>query len=399
MVASLLSPRMVVLNLLAATEGGQVTRARHFLQLLRRYDADTPFLVLKARGSLPFCESTEGIEVREVELPGQGLPRAGRRMLWENRVLPKLMAPRARRVYLTFSHYLPVTFPAQAVSVVGVSNLAPFSQEAMAAEPRLLGRMKLRALSRTVISSARRATAVIALSDTCKRVLVNRGVASEKIHVVPNGVTPVIPGQHADTRLLNVLGLREGYVLCVSHFHRYKNFSTLVEAYSLLTPAFRAAFPLVIVGKPLDADCFADVQRQIRASGLEECIRLIPGVEHGAVLSLYAHAALFVFPSLVENCPNILLEAMASGLPVLAGRIAPMPEFGGDAARYFEPLSALDMARAIEEVACDAALRASMRESSLRQTEKFTWDNFTARVVQIYREAGPIALSADRTGP
>jgi glycosyltransferase involved in cell wall biosynthesis len=375
----------VLLNLLAAVEGGQITRARHFLQRLRLHDPDTPFLVLKSRGTLPFCTPVPGIDVRDVPLGTSGLSRAARRMLWENIHIPRLMSRPPGFLYLTFSHYLPSTFPPGVPSVLGVSNLAPLSSHGYEADPSLIGRAKMRMLRHTIIDSARRATAVIALSNTCKAVLEQNGVAGNKMHVVPNGVAVggLLSGQCE--RVLARLKLRAGYLLCVSHFHPYKNFLRLVQAYRLIAPSLRAAHPLVLVGKPIDTACFDAVRTAIRAAGLEYAVHIVPGLDQDDLRCIYAGAVGLVFPSLVENSPNILLEAMATGLPVMTGRVGAMLEFGGTAPAYFDPLSIVDMARAVESVLTNAALREAMRARSLAQAVKFTWDDFTHRVVSIYQ--------------
>src|SRR5258705_9042007 len=58
---------------------------------------------------------------------------------------------------------------------------------------------------------------------------------------------------------------------------------------------------------------------------------------YAELLAANHHALVTVFASEAENCPNVLLEAMAAGKPILCSRRPPMPEFGGDAVWYFEP--------------------------------------------------------------
>jgi magnesium-protoporphyrin IX monomethyl ester (oxidative) cyclase len=106
----------------------------------------------------------------------------------------------------------------------------------------------------------------------------------------------------------------------------------------------------------------------------------------GAALSgAFNFARLFVFPSLIENSPNILLEAMAHGVPVVASDVAPMPEFGGDAIGYFDAGSADSMRAAIERALEDPEPRESIARRTRAQAALFTWDRFTARVVALYR--------------
>jgi len=107
--------------------------------------------------------------------------------------------------------------------------------------------------------------------------------------------------------------------------------------------------------------------------------------ELGADSRLRISLWLFVFPSLIENSPNILLEAMAHGVPVIASAAAPMPEFGGTAIGYFDPLSVDSIRQSIEQALTDRTDRAVLASACRAQAARFTWDRFTARVVALYR--------------
>ncbi|MCX7197582.1 MAG: glycosyltransferase [Proteobacteria bacterium] len=171
----------------------------------------------------------------------------------------------------------------------------------------------------------------------------------------------------------------------MSHFYRYKNFERLVQAFAGIAPARRAGLQLVLVGKPWDADYHREVTRLAERLGVAGSTRIIPGASGVELSTLYASARLFVFPSLIENSPNILLEAMAHGVPVVASDVAPMPEFGGDAIGYFDAGSADSMRAAIEHALEDPEPHESIARRTRAQAALFTWDRFTARVVALYR--------------
>ena len=94
-----------------------------------------------------------------------------------------------------------------------------------------------------------------------------------------------------------------------------------------------------------------------------------------------------MFPSLAENSPNILLEAMACGVPVLASQIAPMPEFGQEAVRYVDPLDVESMTKEITVLLADPEARESLGQRARVQARRYTWDDFTAKVVGLYDRA------------
>jgi glycosyltransferase involved in cell wall biosynthesis len=382
-----MAPRRVVIDLLAASTGGQLTRARAFLARLRQHDARSEIWVLQENDALG--QSVQRRDMHVINLTAKpGRLRALRRMAWLNLRLRAIVTQHRIDTYLSFSHYLPRTLPHGVRSVVGVSNLAPFAQAALDAETQWWPRLRLRALRRTILSAARRADHVIALSDACRKVLTSRGVQPAKISVIPNGVE--IAG--ADTSLSAFTTVRERYslppryLLYVSHFYPYKNFIRLIEAYAQLPSALRADCALVLVGVPHDRAYFNLIGAAIARHAIAHQVRIIPGLSAAELAPLYAHAALFVFPSLIENSPNILLEAMACGAPVLAGNNEPMPEFGGAAVGYFDASDSAAMAREIAAALADEPRLARMRDASSTRARLYSWDEFTARVVSLYSD-------------
>jgi glycosyltransferase involved in cell wall biosynthesis len=331
----------------------------------------------------------EAIDFRMDGAVGPGKLRALRRMTWLNVRLAGLIRARGLDTYLSFSHFLPWTLPRDVLRVIGVANLAPFSAEAVAAEVNVLPRLRLAVLRRTIVSSARRADRVIALSRACRDILVRHGVAESRIAVIPNGVESPLPfhDEHGDA-IRARLGIGGEFLLYVSHFYRYKNFERLVEAYRGLPAELARRHPLVLVGRPYDRRYHDEIAVRCRTLPESHRATIVPGLEPAELRALYAACSLFVYPSLVENSPNILLEAMANGAPVLAGDVPPMSEFGRSAAGYFDPLSVESLRGAMAALLADPAGRQRMRGASRAEAARYSWDAFTAGVVTLYRGAG-----------
>ncbi len=383
-----MAPRTLLIDGLAAWTGGQVTRLRAFLERFRQYDTDSRLVVLEENGNAAkLCAGRTDIEFVSVgnRLPA-GYARALKRAAWQGMRLPSLARSLGASAYLSFSHDLPSRLPAGIGTIVGVSNLAPFSKEAGEAEVRLGAKLRLALLRRRILSSCGRATRVIALSETCRTILVRHGVDAAKIAVIPNGVEPPRePAREEQDAHLAAWRIRRPYLLYVSHFYRYKNFERLVAAYASLPAAVRKTYDLVLAGAPYDDGYHAQIQDLARDPGVSGQVIIVNGAKDSGLATLYLRCALFVFPSLIENSPNILLEAMAAGAPVLASSIAPMPEFGGDAVDYFDPLSQDSIAEAIQRALSDPARLARLRTRGRSRAGGYSWDSFTRRVVELYR--------------
>ena len=130
-----------------------------------------------------------------------------------------------------------------------------------------------------------------------------------------------------------------------------------------------------------------EVETLIDLLGVRGRVVIVPGLPSRDLVVFYRTASLFVFPSLVENSPNILLEAMASGAPVLASQIEPIPEFGQEAVRYVDPLDIESMTKKIAVLLTDPEARESLGQQARVQARRFTWDDFTAKVVSLYGRA------------
>jgi glycosyltransferase involved in cell wall biosynthesis len=103
----------------------------------------------------------------------------------------------------------------------------------------------------------------------------------------------------------------------------------------------------------------------------------------------YQQADAFVFASSCENLPNILIEAMAAGLPIASSNRGPMPEVLGDAGVYFDPDSPHAIADALHRLALDDQLRLALAQRAWRQVQDYSWERcaretfgFIAQVVQ-----------------
>ena len=113
-------------------------------------------------------------------------------------------------------------------------------------------------------------------------------------------------------------------------------------------------------------------------------------VPYEKIESVYRDTDIFLFPSLVESFGHPLVEAMASGLPIIASDTTVNREICGDAAVYFDPQNASDFAQSIMLVREDVELRSKLRENGLLRVRTiFDWEQHVTRLIDVFNQMEP----------
>ncbi|WP_311197548.1 glycosyltransferase family 4 protein [Rugamonas brunnea] len=237
--------------------------------------------------------------------------------------------------------------------------------------------------------AARKADHVITGSQYSVRELVECfGVDERRISVVYHGVDPCwfdAPDAADVAATLTRHGLRPGYFLTVGTLQPRKNIERLLQAYLALPPVVRAARQLVIVGAPGWRS--EELVRRIEAARQqgENVCWLSAVTEHAELRQLYAGSGAFVFPSLYEGFGLPVLEAFASGVPVVASNATSLPEACQGAALEADPLSVPEWTAAMHTIVRDEALRTRLVAAGQRRALQLTWAETARRTVAVYQ--------------
>lgn len=223
---------------------------------------------------------------------------------------------------------------------------------------------------------------VIVPSEAVKQDLVTQvGLHSTAIEVIRHGVDEdffeASPEQLGMAR--RTYGLPDDFVLFVGSMEPRKNLVRLAESHAQLPQSLQARYPLVIVGS---AGWHNDEIRTVLERSKH--VRLVGYVSRALLPAVYASASLFVFPSLYEGFGMPLLEAMASGTPVITSSISAMPEVVGDTGVTVDPYDTdalRDAMRSLLEDQKAAALHGARGRERARlftweRTAAFTWEFF-----------------------
>lgn len=176
----------------------------------------------------------------------------------------------------------------------------------------------------------------------------------------------------------------QGYSLYVGTIEPRKNLEVLLDAYALLPPTIRQQWPLVMVGyKGWRSE---QLHARIEAAVKEGWVTYLGFVEADELPLLYAGARVFVFPSLYEGFGLPLLEAMASGIPVVCSNAATLPEVTGDAAAMCDPQDVDGLSELINRALQDESWRKLAIKKGLLQAGRFSWKRCAEETAAVYKE-------------
>ena len=192
--------------------------------------------------------------------------------------------------------------------------------------------------------------------------------------------------EELSSRFRKTLGIQKPFVLFVGTLEHRKNLTTLVEAFARV--AQKADLQLVLAGRA--GYGFPEIEAAIKRQSCPERYILTGYVDDEELSLLYTLAELFAYPSRYEGFGIPLVEAMSSGLPIVASRIPSSEEVAGDAALYYDDLeddSAL--AEKILKLLGSSTLRRELGSRGRQRAGQFCWE----QVIQMYLDAYQSSLN------
>ena len=182
--------------------------------------------------------------------------------------------------------------------------------------------------------------------------------------------------------VLEKYGISTPFVLGVGTLEPRKNLRTLLEAFALLPSHLTNQFQLVLAGKPGWGT--TSLEKYLQSYGQRSSLVLTGYVSEEDLRSLYTSAEMFVFPSFYEGFGLPVLEALASGCPVIASTAPSLKEVAGSAAIFVDPKSPPEeWSRAMVRVAESAELRQSLGVAGREQARRFSWETCAQQTSEV----------------
>ncbi len=238
---------------------------------------------------------------------------------------------------------------------------------------------------RHAVSGLTRAAAILANSPCTRRDLIARfGIPEGRIHVVPLGLDPHLgpPSTPKDIAAARTaLQLPEGFLLLhVGHTVFYKNIEGILRGLEILLRRGEHVW-LIRAGALLRSS-----QRQLAQHlGVADRVVELGPMPRNQLRRLYHAADLLVHPSWYEGLGLPPLEAMASGVPVVASNRGALPETVGDAGLIVDPDVPEQLADAIQRLLHEPALQEDLRKRGFIRASQFRWETTAQQTLQVYR--------------
>ncbi len=198
---------------------------------------------------------------------------------------------------------------------------------------------------------------VIAVSESTKRDLLEvSDIPEEKITVIYEGPTGDFKPQSKEKlgKFREKYDLPEKFVLAIGGIGERRNLSRVKEVCH--------DYNLVIAGQSL------------------------PWLGIDELELLYGSARVLLYPSLYEGFGLPVLDAFACGLPVITSNVSAMPEVGGDAVTYVDPMNVEDIKKNLDLVMNDGKLREKMIEKGFERIKQFSWEKAVKETYAVYKK-------------
>lgn len=311
---------------------------------------------------------------RTVRLPGGFL----RKLMWFRRM------PREVDALLFVAPLLPLIPPKGIRSIVICQELASQKIRPQGVRETLFAFVRDRVCMPLCI---RRAEVIVAASEATRSDLRKYyGVPEQKMKVIYDGYQD-LARYAADAP--RVAEAHAPFFFFAGKVKYRKNVHGIAAAFAEFKKRTGAPAHLVIAGDYGPGEYYDRIMRSLREAGAESDVHFVGYTSGHQLYAYYKNALAVVFPSINEGFGMPIIEAMSVGTPVITSNISSMAEAAGDAALLVNPHDAGDIARAMERLYADGALREELRKKGSERAKQFSWPKAAREFLAVLKRHAP----------
>jgi glycosyltransferase involved in cell wall biosynthesis len=346
--------------------------SEHLLHHLVRQAVDDEVVVVSNR---PVDTSRPLPPAVHVATSSWGAPR----LVWMQTLAPRLL----RRLGADVVHFTNGMVPVSS----GVPTVVTIHDMSLTLYPRYHPPRRVLLNRPFVDLAARRADAIITVSDSAKADIVRLyGLSPERVHVVHEAAAPSFrPVLERDElrRVKERYGLSDRFILYVGTIEPRKNLPTLIEAFARHHKRGDLPHQLVCAGPY--GWLSGDINERVERLNIGRAVRFTGYVPFEDLPAIYSLAEMFVFPSVYEGFGLPVVEAMASGTPVITSHVAALAEVAGGAVQYVDRLDADALGEAMTTLGRDRLRRKELSTLGLARARTFSWERAARETLAVYR--------------
>ncbi len=375
------APLKIIIKATHIAEGGGLTHLNKMIEWFGKLAPRVRFVLIGKTGQEKMLiSSPSNFKYKFFRLPSLNLAA---RLFWERFMFRRILKKSAGDLLFEPGNTGTVNPHCPKVSLI--HNIAPFDEENFRNES-IYQRLRNRALRSETVKNIESSAGLIMLSNKTKELLGGYlDSRKSRTAVIYHGGTE---NRHCDNdeSVLAHLGISGEYILSVSHIYRYKKLKELVEGYLCALNRNPKLPQLFHAGTSYDAKYMNSIIEIVKQSPHAHRVKFLGNVDSHRLQTLYRNSKVFVFSSVLENCPVILIEALANACAIACSNKSVMPEICGEAAIYFDSNDVEDIADKILCLCENEELNASLREKATEMARKYSWEKSAAETLKFFRE-------------
>ncbi len=347
--------------------------SRNTVNLLVRYYPDDQYILFAPKLSNAF---TAPEQVKVVSPESRFSKRF--RAYWRLFGVCKLLKRNNLDIFHGLSHVIPI-----GIRNTGIPSVVTIHDLIFLRYPEFYRKLDRKLYYLNTLKSCQRATKILAISHQTKKDLIYfMGIDPGKIEVIYQSCNSIFYQQVTDDEKEYVrrkFNLQEKFILCVGTIEQRKNQLAILQG----VVKEKLSIQVVLLGKPTEYK--KQIDEFVMESGIRNQMVFLHDTNTSDLQAIYQMAEVMIYPSFFEGFGLPVLEAQASGCPVITSNISSMPEAGGDGALYIDPYNSSEIGVTIRNLLMNSDLRSELIRKGTANAHLFNGEIVTERLMNLYR--------------